>query len=92
MGIVGLGYVGLPLAVEFAKAGFTVTGIDVTESKVERINRGESYVKDVPTAELGPLVDQKRLLRPLRISPPSPDSTPSTSACPRRCARPRTPT
>jgi UDP-N-acetyl-D-glucosamine dehydrogenase len=61
VGIVGLGYVGLPLAVEFAKAGFTVTGIDVTESKVQRINRKESYVMDVPDAVLGPLVDQKKL-------------------------------
>jgi UDP-N-acetyl-D-glucosamine dehydrogenase len=44
VGIVGLGYVGLPLAVEFANAGFTVTGIDLVESKVERINAGDSYV------------------------------------------------
>jgi len=49
VGIVGLGYVGLPLAVEFAKAGFAVTGIDVLESKVARINAGNSYVQDVPT-------------------------------------------
>jgi len=58
VGVVGLGYVGLPLAVEFAKAGFHVTGIDVTAGKVERINKGDSYVQDVPTAELAPLVAQ----------------------------------
>jgi UDP-N-acetyl-D-glucosamine dehydrogenase len=58
VGVVGLGYVGLPLAVEFAKAGFHVTGIDVTASKVERVNKGDSYVQDVPTAELAPLVAQ----------------------------------
>jgi UDP-N-acetyl-D-glucosamine dehydrogenase len=56
VGIVGLGYVGLPLAVEFANAGFCVTGIDIDAAKVESINRGESYVQDVPTAVLAPLV------------------------------------
>jgi UDP-N-acetyl-D-glucosamine dehydrogenase len=50
VGIIGLGYVGLPLAMEFAKAGFSVTGIDVSESKVARLNEGESYLQDVPTA------------------------------------------
>lgn len=53
-GIVGLGYVGLPLAAEFLKAGFDVTGIDVAESKVEALNRGESYVQDVPASALTP--------------------------------------
>ena len=56
VGIVGLGYVGLPLAVEFANAGFCVTGIDIDAAKIESINRGESYVQDVPTAVLAPLV------------------------------------
>ena len=51
VGIVGLGYVGLPLAVEFANAGFSVTGIDVLKSKVDGLNRGESHVQDVPSAE-----------------------------------------
>ena len=44
IGVIGLGYVGLPLAVEFAKAGFPVTGIDVDESKVAGINSGENYI------------------------------------------------
>src|SRR5258706_509847 len=57
VGIVGLGYVGLPLAVEFAKAGFTVTGIDVDAEKVRRVNAGDSYVSDIPRAILAPLVD-----------------------------------
>src|SRR5579872_6682873 len=57
VGIIGLGYVGLPLAVEFAKAGFTVTGIDVQESKIAKLKRGESYVQDVPTESLRPLVE-----------------------------------
>jgi UDP-N-acetyl-D-glucosamine dehydrogenase len=56
VGIVGLGYVGLPLAVEFAKAGFSVTGIDLSESKVERINAGDSYIQDVPSREIDELV------------------------------------
>ncbi len=61
VGVVGLGYVGLPLAVEFAKAGFRVTGIDVSQDKVARINAGESYVLDVPGAALGPLTAEGRL-------------------------------
>jgi UDP-N-acetyl-D-glucosamine dehydrogenase len=55
-GVVGLGYVGLPLAVELAHAGFDVVGIDVLENKVKMINKGESYVQDVPTSVLKPLV------------------------------------
>src|SRR5271157_2784327 len=61
VGIVGLGYVGLPLAVEFAKAGFSVTGIDVSEEKARRVNAGDSYVGDIPSATLGPLVDAGKL-------------------------------
>ena len=56
VGIVGLGYVGLPLAVEFAKAGFHVTGIDLQQSRVDRLMKGESYVQDVPSAEVAQLV------------------------------------
>jgi UDP-N-acetyl-D-glucosamine dehydrogenase len=55
VGIIGLGYVGLPLAVEFAKAGFQVTGIDVSPDKIAKINAGESYVGDIPTATLSEL-------------------------------------
>jgi UDP-N-acetyl-D-glucosamine dehydrogenase len=51
--IIGLGYVGLPLAVEFANAGFNVTGIDVVPSKVEMLNSGRSYIQDVHEGELG---------------------------------------
>jgi UDP-N-acetyl-D-glucosamine dehydrogenase len=60
-GIVGLGYVGLPLAVELAKAGFPVTGIDLDDSKVAQITSGNSYILDVPTADLAPLVRSKTL-------------------------------
>jgi UDP-N-acetyl-D-glucosamine dehydrogenase len=60
VGIVGLGYVGLPLAVEFAKAGFSVTGIDVQKEKVTRLNRGQSYIQDVSSSTLGRLVEDRR--------------------------------
>lgn len=49
VGVIGLGYVGLPLAVEFANVGFSVTGIDVQASKVTKLNAGISYIQDVPT-------------------------------------------
>jgi UDP-N-acetyl-D-glucosamine dehydrogenase len=60
-GIVGLGYVGLPLAVEFAKAGFSVTGIDLSKLKIDRLNQGVSYVGDVPTPEIAALVKAGKL-------------------------------
>ena len=55
-GVVGLGYVGLPLAVEMAKAGYTVLGMDISEEKIAEINAGRSYIPDVPTEELAELV------------------------------------
>ncbi|NJN14385.1 MAG: nucleotide sugar dehydrogenase [Planctomycetes bacterium] len=58
-GVIGLGYVGLPLAVEFAKVGIRVTGFEVDHSKVEHIRKGNSYIEDVPNAELAPLVKEK---------------------------------
>ena len=61
IGVIGLGYVGLPLAVEFAKAGFPVTGIDVDESKVAAINAGENYVPDIADDTLKTLVSNGNL-------------------------------
>ncbi len=61
MGVLGLGYVGLPLAVEFAKAGFDVVGVDVLEGKVDQFNAGRSYIKDVPDSTFEPLVKSGRL-------------------------------
>ncbi|HTM50445.1 MAG TPA: nucleotide sugar dehydrogenase [Bryobacteraceae bacterium] len=61
VGIVGLGYVGLPLAVEFAKAGFDVTGIDLSESKVDKVNAGESYIADISQDVFRPLVAAGKL-------------------------------
>jgi UDP-N-acetyl-D-glucosamine dehydrogenase len=61
IGIVGLGYVGLPLAVEFAEAGFHVIGLDVQKSKVDQLNIGSSYIEDIPTDRLAPLVTAGKL-------------------------------
>jgi UDP-N-acetyl-D-glucosamine dehydrogenase len=61
VGVVGLGYVGLPLAVEFAQAGFPVTGIDLNPEKAARLNAGDSYIPDVPSAVLGPLAASGKL-------------------------------
>jgi len=59
--VIGLGYVGLSLAVELAKAGFTVRGIDVDLERVTQLNRGQSYLVDVATETLAPLVAEGRL-------------------------------
>src|SRR5215472_13396252 len=61
VGVVGLGYVGLPLAVEFARAGFSVTGIDVSADKAKKVNSGDSYIGDIPTSTLRPLVESGKL-------------------------------
>ena len=61
IGVIGLGYVGLPLASEFARAGFDVTGFDVDASKVAEINAGRSYIPDVPQHELAESVKAGRL-------------------------------
>ncbi len=55
VGIIGLGYVGLPLATAFAEAGHDVVGLDTDQRKVESLGRGESYIEDVPTEVLAPL-------------------------------------
>lgn len=57
VGVIGLGYVGLPLAVEFAKAGMKLLGFDLDAKKVEQINRGESYIGDVPGDEVKAMVE-----------------------------------
>jgi len=61
VGVVGLGYVGLPLAVEYAQAGFDVTGIDLSEGKTARINAGDSYIGDVPSSVIAPLAFSGKL-------------------------------
>ncbi len=61
IGVIGLGYVGLPLSVEFARNGFRVTGFDIDTSKIESLQRGVSYVEDVPSDELARLHAEGRL-------------------------------
>ena len=61
VGVVGLGYVGLPLAVELARAGFKTTGIDLDARKVAAINKGESYIQDVPMADVAEFQKAGRL-------------------------------
>jgi UDP-N-acetyl-D-glucosamine dehydrogenase len=58
VGVIGLGYVGLPLAVEFASAGFHVVPVDVDAAKVESVRAGRSYIPDIPSERLAPLVAQ----------------------------------
>lgn len=61
IGIIGLGYVGLPLAISFAKSGFKVYGIDIDKDRVKRIQKGESYILDVKAAEIAQVKKNKRL-------------------------------
>src|SRR5580765_7464189 len=68
IGVIGLGYVGLPLAVEFASQGFDVTGFDVDHSKTAQINAGKSYIPDVSAAALSAAVQAGRLRATLDMS------------------------
>src|SRR5262245_34878510 len=56
IGVIGLGYVGLPLAIEFARAGFHVIGFDVDQSKVDALNGGTSYIPDVASEHVADVV------------------------------------
>jgi UDP-N-acetyl-D-glucosamine dehydrogenase len=61
VGVIGLGYVGLPLAVEFGQAGFDVVGFEVDEAKSDSINAGRSYIGDVPSSSIKHLIDAGKL-------------------------------
>src|SRR5215470_1951510 len=61
VGIVGLGYVGLPLAVEFARGGFSTIGFEVDRSRIDTINSARSYIPDVPTEMVRSLVEREKL-------------------------------
>ena len=61
IGVVGMGYVGLPLAVEFAEEGFDVIALDVNEEKMALLNSGISYIDDIPTPRLKPLVEAGKI-------------------------------
>src|SRR5262245_20934242 len=62
VGVIGLGYVGLSLAVEFAKAGLQVIGIEIDADKVARLRSGQSYVQDVKPYEVKGLIADEKLL------------------------------
>src|SRR5437879_863187 len=59
--VIGIGYVGLPLATEMARAGFRTTGYDRSDEKVRAVNASRSYIGDVTDADLAPLVAEGRL-------------------------------
>ena len=59
--VLGIGYVGLPLVVAFAEAGFRACGVDISSERVDSINRGQSYIEDIPTLAIKKLVEQGRL-------------------------------
>src|SRR4030042_191579 len=61
VGVIGLGYVGLPLAVTLANAGFHVVGIDLTPEKVAQVRAGESYIEDVPSEDIRRLISAGKL-------------------------------
>ena len=61
IGVIGLGYVGLPLAMEFVRAGFHVTGIDVDQEKVKKLNRGENYIQDIKDESVKNAVEMNQL-------------------------------
>ena len=90
--MVGLGYVGLPLAVTFAEAGVPVLGLDAVQSKVDQVNAGNSYIEDVPSERCAPLVaDGRTSGRPPRGTTCA-RSTRSSSACRRRSPSTASPT
>src|SRR5262250_2483461 len=61
IGVVGLGYVGLPLAIEFARTGFKTIGFEVDAGRIDTINQGTSYIPDVPTEMVDALVGHDKL-------------------------------
>ena len=87
--MIGVGYVGLPLLVELARAGFRATGYDKDRDKVRLLGMGESYIADVPSATLRPLV-ASGLLRASSDLTSSARPTRSSSASRRRSTRRRT--
>ncbi len=62
VGVIGLGYVGYPLALLFAEAGFSVLGFDTDTVKVDSLNRGQGYIRHIPQSRLDTVIEQKKLL------------------------------
>ena len=72
IGILGLGYVGLPLAAAFGEAGFQIIGIDPDPRKVNSINKGESYIQDVPSEQISQAGQSGQVIRHDRFFCPAP--------------------
>jgi len=68
IGIIGLGYVGLPLAINFSKGGFKVYGIDIDKNRVSRLNSGTSYILDVPSSDIKAALKDKTLVATTNFS------------------------
>src|SRR4051794_26449220 len=66
--IIGLGYVGLPLAIQFARAGATVTGLDVDKAKVNQLNAGHSYIRHISADTIAQFLQAKRFVASTDIS------------------------
>ena len=67
--IIGMGYVGLPHAIEIAKAGFSVTGIDIKKERVDDLNKGKSYIDDVKSSDLKKAIKEKRIVATTKFEP-----------------------
>ena len=63
VGVIGLGYVGLPLTVAIAKAGFVVTEIDISQAKIDQIQKGISYIDNLSSETLAPFVEKNISMR-----------------------------
>ena len=57
IGVYGLGYVGLPLAIRYANCGFKVIGFDIDQNKIDSIHNGNTYIKHIPDSDISALVD-----------------------------------
>ena len=84
IGVIGQGYVGLPLALVFNEAGFPVIGFDVDTAKVDALGRGESYIKHIGAERVATAVEDAAASPPRPTSTALPSATPSSSASPRR--------
>jgi 6-phosphogluconate dehydrogenase (decarboxylating) len=71
IGIIGLGYVGLPLAIEFVKAGFPVTGFDIDPEKIKLLKKGKSYIKHIQLSAISPPLSAPCSLPSVPCSTPS---------------------
>ena len=84
VGVIGLGYVGLPLVLRFGEVGFRVIGFDIDAAKIEQLNAGASYIQHVPAPRVAGAHRRAAASRRRPTSGASPSPTPSSSACRRR--------